>query len=246
MATHLLYKVSAWRQQYMEPGAHHFSDFVFSILQSSILLVRASFEHLFGIHFETNQRVCDFLHSMYQLDIRLGVGQLLKFLLSVLSVNAGVDYHPALPPSYPLAVRNPYLSTWMPGSLVETLPSSVPQFWAGQNLTWSIIGRVDGRAYSLMGVADSGNATIPAQVQKAEYTATHSTFTLSAGEVTFILDFLSPVSPSNYLRQSLPFSKRCMENISFEVNSNRNGRLSDSDRLQPGLPGYPNIFGHWR
>lgn len=207
MAARLLYNASTWRQRYMDAGAHYFSDFIISVLQSSILLVRARFEYLFGIHFEAEQLVSDFLRPMYQVGVRLGVGQLLAFLLSALSVKAGIDYQPALPPSYPLAVRNPYLSTWMPGNQVENLPSSAPQFWAGQNLTWSIIGRVDGKAYSLMGVAGSGNATVPAQVQKAEYTATHSIFTLSAGIVTFTLDFLSPVSPSNYLRQSLPFSK---------------------------------------
>lgn len=207
MAAYLLHEAPAWRQQYMEPGARRFSDLVVSSVQSFVLLVHASFERLFGIHLDSDQLVSTILQPMYQLSARLGVGQCIAFYLSVLSVNAGVDYEPALPPSYPLAVRNPYLSTWIPGSLVESLPTSTPQFWTGQDLTWSIIGRVDGKAYSLMGVANSENTTIPAQVQKAEYTTTHSMFTLNAGPVTFTLDFLSPVSPSNYLRQSLPFSK---------------------------------------
>ena len=43
-------------------------------------------------------------------------------------------------------------------------------------------------------------------LQKAEYTSTHSTFTVAAGAATFILDFLSPVSSQNYKRQSAPFS----------------------------------------
>ncbi|KAJ9315694.1 hypothetical protein DTO271D3_3950 [Paecilomyces variotii] len=206
MAAYLLHEAPAWRQQYMEPGARRFSDLVVSSVQSFVLLVHASFERLFGIHLDSDQLVSTILQPMYQLSARLGVGQCIAFYLSVLSVNAGVDYEPALPPSYPLAVRNPYLSTWIPGSLVESLPTSTPQFWTGQDLTWSIIGRVDGKAYSLMGVANSENTTIPAQVQKAEYTTTHSMFTLNAGPVTFTLDFLSPVSPSNYLRQSLPFS----------------------------------------
>lgn len=40
----------------------------------------------------------------------------------------------------------------------------------------------------------------------AEYTSTHSIFTLRARRSIFTLDFFSPVSPKNYLRQSLPFS----------------------------------------
>lgn len=127
--------------------------------------------------------------------------------LSLFCGNDPVYYHPALPPSYPLAVRNPYLSTWMPSDQVKSLPCSQPQFWAGQNLTWGVIARVDGQAYSLMGVPDPDPRIRPAVIHAAEYTATHTIFTLSAGPVFVKLDFLSPVSPSNYLRQSLPFSK---------------------------------------
>jgi hypothetical protein len=130
------------------------------------------------------------------------------FLLSVaLLADADVIYDPAVPPSYPLAVRNPYLSTWMPGSFVENLPSSQPQFWAGQSLTWGIMARVDGVAYNLFGIPDPEDDTKQATVKSAQYTATHSIFVLQVGQAEIKLDFLSPVSPSNYLRQSLPFSK---------------------------------------
>ncbi|KAK3109586.1 hypothetical protein LTR53_016997, partial [Teratosphaeriaceae sp. CCFEE 6253] len=40
----------------------------------------------------------------------------------------------------------------------------------------------------------------------AAYTSTHTTFTVTAGTATFLLDFLSPVSPGNLVRQSAPFS----------------------------------------
>ncbi|KAL4987649.1 hypothetical protein BDW68DRAFT_160688 [Aspergillus falconensis] len=68
------------------------------------------------------------------------------------------------------------------------------------------MARVDNRTYSLMGIANPGNKIHPAVVRTAEYTATHSVFKLAAGSVSFTLDFFSPISPSNYLRQSLPFS----------------------------------------
>lgn len=96
----------------------------------------------------------------------------------------------------------------MPSDRVERLPYADPQFWAGQELGWSVIVRVNGHAYSLMGVPDLETIGIrPATVHRAEFTATHSLFHLTAGPVSFTLDFFSPVSPSNYERQSLPFSK---------------------------------------
>ncbi|GAB1195206.1 hypothetical protein APSETT444_004461 [Aspergillus pseudonomiae] len=69
------------------------------------------------------------------------------------------------------------------------------------------MARVDGETYSLVNGKNADDDDIfPAIVSSAEYTSTHSIFTLSAGPATFTLDFFSPVSPSNHLRQSLPFS----------------------------------------
>jgi len=130
-------------------------------------------------------------------------------------------FHPIQPPSFPLAVRNPYLSTWIPSRLIRDLPS--PQFWAGQDLAWGILARVDGAAYNIMGAPRPGNGTVSAVIQRAEFTATHTYFTIKAGAAVFTLDFFSPVSPSNYLRQSLPFSKF---NISF-----MRTKLTDNTRL---------------
>jgi len=118
-----------------------------------------------------------------------------------------VTFIPIRPPSFPLAVRTPYLSTWIPSALLEDLASSLPQFWAGQDILWGILARVDGTAYNIMGVPNPVNGTVSATVQKAAFTSTHTFFTVQAGAAVFTLDFFSPVSPSNYLRQSLPFSK---------------------------------------
>lgn len=139
----------------------------------------------------------------------LGLGSLGCSIFSFLCSNnpSQVAHHPARPPSYPLAVRNPYLSTWMPADRVDQLPYAEPQFWAGQELGWSVMVRVDGQAYTLMGMPNLETSSIlPATVRRAEFTSTHSIFVLRAGSVAFTLDFFSPVSPSNYLRQSLPCS----------------------------------------
>ncbi|KAI1615217.1 hypothetical protein EDD37DRAFT_511796 [Exophiala viscosa] len=110
---------------------------------------------------------------------------------------------PILPPSYPLAVRSPYLSAWLPSSHLSSMPTSHAEFWQGAPLGWSVAVRVNGTAYSLFGNPGIGR---PAVLNNAEYTVTHSIFNFSAGLAMVSLDFFSPVSPHNLLRQSLPFS----------------------------------------
>ncbi|KAJ5305585.1 uncharacterized protein N7443_005245 [Penicillium atrosanguineum] len=169
----------------------------------------------------------------FNMQMPLGLGSLWTFF-SGLSHN-GLTHHPSQPPSYPLAVRNPYLSAWMPSDRVHQLPSSEPQFWAGQELGWSVIVRVDGEAYSLMGVPDSESAPIiPATVRRAEFTSTHSLFDLTAGGIAFTLDFFSPVSPSNYLRHSIPFSYLTVHiegahGVEIQVYSDIDGRWTGQD-----------------
>ena len=90
--------------------------------------------------------------------------------------------------------------------MVDFLPTAVPQFWNGQNLNTAIFARVGGTTYSLLGVPTPPQNVRSASVVSAEYTSTHTVFTLTAGPATLRLDFLSPVSPRNYLRQSLPYS----------------------------------------
>lgn len=98
------------------------------------------------------------------------------------------------------------MTAWIPGNDVAALPNRNAQFWAGNKLIWSIIARVDGQAYNLFGVANPPAGTQSGTVTAATYTSTHSIFTVTAGGRQFQLDFFSPVSPKNYLRQSLPFS----------------------------------------
>jgi Domain of unknown function (DUF4965)/Domain of unknown function (DUF5127)/Domain of unknown function (DUF1793) len=119
---------------------------------------------------------------------------------------AATTFEPYQPPSYPLAVRSPYLSAWLPGLNVSNFATSPPQFWEGQNLNLGVMARANGKNYALFSIAEPPNGTTPAAVTDAKFSSTHSVFTLSADSLAFTLDFFSPVSPKNYLRQSLPFS----------------------------------------
>lgn len=68
------------------------------------------------------------------------------------------------------------------------------------------MARIDGKTYSLFGVPRPGNNIKAGSLVSADFSATHSTFTVTADDVKFVLDFFSPVSPHNYARQSMPFS----------------------------------------
>lgn len=68
------------------------------------------------------------------------------------------------------------------------------------------MARVDGTTYSLFGVPRPGDNIKSGTLTSADFSATHSTFTVTAKDVKFVLDFFSPVSPHNYTRQSMPFS----------------------------------------
>lgn len=108
--------------------------------------------------------------------------------------------------SYPLAVRNPYLSAWLPGNVASDAPTAEPQFWDGQTLYWPIFARVDGVTYYLFSEVNGVDNAQAATQTAIEFTSTHTVVTLTAGDATVTVDFFSPVSPSNYLRQSLPYS----------------------------------------
>ncbi|CAE6479297.1 unnamed protein product [Rhizoctonia solani] len=113
---------------------------------------------------------------------------------------------PFNPPAIPLAVRSPYLSAWLQGgNSGGRLNGQWPTFWTGSTLGWAGYIRVDGKAYTFLGAPNVAGATLATQ-KKMQFTATKSTFVLAAGPVDLTVQFLSPVEPTDYLRQSLPFS----------------------------------------
>ncbi|KAK8159186.1 hypothetical protein IWX90DRAFT_488683 [Phyllosticta citrichinensis] len=135
------------------------------------------------------------------------VGQTWLFVLSLfVASTSAATWSPILPPSFPLAVKNPYLSAWLPGNQAANLPSAQPEFWHANALNWSVIARVDGTTYNLFGVPSPEDDTQSATVVSGSFTSTRSTFDLTAGDASISLEFFSPVSPNNLPRQSLPFS----------------------------------------
>ncbi|KAI9711265.1 MAG: hypothetical protein M1820_002252 [Bogoriella megaspora] len=120
--------------------------------------------------------------------------------------NEAASFSPLLPPSFPLAVRNPYLSAWLPQSQTSDIASAKPQFWFGNSLNWSVIAKVDNETYNVFGVSSPAEGTKSGTLVSGNYTSTHTLFEISAGDALLTLDFFSPVSLTDYTRQSLPFS----------------------------------------
>jgi Glutaminase A six helical-hairpin domain/Domain of unknown function (DUF5127)/Domain of unknown function (DUF4964) len=125
---------------------------------------------------------------------------------------------PIRPPAVPLAVRGPYLSTWLPAT---TLPGTWPQFWTGHITAMAGLIRVDGESYMFMGApgiilpVPNGNSGSQSTVQgferafqqtRLEVTATRSRFHLQGGGVGLVAEFFSPVEPGDLRRQSIPMS----------------------------------------
>ncbi len=125
-------------------------------------------------------------------------------------------------PSYPLAVKSPYLSAWLPGDKIPQSATVQAEFWNGNKLNWVVYARVDSILYSLFGAPELGQA-VAANTTGANYTASHTYIYAEAGNANFGLDFFSPIFPggNDYARQSLPYS---MLTVSA---SGKNGQVVD-------------------
>jgi len=107
---------------------------------------------------------------------------------------------PVRPPSVPLVVRSPYLSTWMPA---DSPVGNWPTFWTGANKAITGLLRVDGTPYLFFG-APTGVPNRAQQVQ-LEVTATQTRYVFAAGGVNLYVDFLSPVEADDLRRLSMPY-----------------------------------------
>jgi hypothetical protein len=109
------------------------------------------------------------------------------------------------PPAVPLAVRSPYLSTWLAG---DNLPGTWPTFWTGRITAMTGIATIDGSPFLFMGAPGSPTAfPFPTLRQLSlTVTATKSEFVLTQAGVELTVTFLSPVTPGDLEHQSQPLS----------------------------------------
>ncbi|KAL1881136.1 hypothetical protein VTK73DRAFT_4583 [Phialemonium thermophilum] len=124
------------------------------------------------------------------------------------------------PPVLPLIVRNPYLSTWL-GNARNAPWEDWPMFWTGAHIGFSVMASVPdtGTVYPLLGQAHGSlRGSHPVyNVSYPDYLG--ATFDASTTNLTYsfknpspsddeplklTLSFLSPITPSSTLRQSIP------------------------------------------
>ncbi|KAK7060514.1 hypothetical protein VNI00_001279 [Paramarasmius palmivorus] len=137
------------------------------------------------------------------------------------------DATPFNPPSFPLAVRHPYLSAWLHQGDGTALNGGWPMFWNTRIVGWAGFIKVDGKAYSYLGDAAAGSPFDKAKQKSSLFTSTQSTFVLSAGPVDLTVNFLSPVEPNDLAKQSLPFSYMALSVASTDGNSHSVQLYSD-------------------
>lgn len=118
------------------------------------------------------------------------------------------------PPVLPLVVRNPYLSTWLHAR--EEPWQKWPFFWEGADLGLGVLASLPdsktifpllGRPHDSLKDDESDYKISYPTYDGAKYDAstTNLTYTLADG-VEVILSFLSPVTPTSTLRQTIPAS----------------------------------------
>ncbi|CAD6889053.1 unnamed protein product [Tilletia caries] len=136
-------------------------------------------------------------------------------------------FSPINPPSIPLIVKGPYLNAWLPsGSDPDSTPPNkegnggylagqYPVFWtsgrgADGEFRLGMHGyiRIDKTTYQFMGngFGNLVRAGKNANQLSFEYTATRSIFSFEANGVLFKVTFFTPVTPDDFLRQSIPAS----------------------------------------
>ncbi|WP_377267171.1 glutaminase domain-containing protein [Peterkaempfera sp. SMS 1(5)a] len=114
------------------------------------------------------------------------------------------SFDPIRPPAVPLAVRSPYLSTWMPA---DNLAGTWPSFWTGRTTAMTGLARIDGVPFLFLGAPNIPGQVLRGMVQRSlTVTATRSQYLFEAGGVQLTLTFLSPVEPGDLRRQSMPLS----------------------------------------
>ncbi|TFK92712.1 hypothetical protein K466DRAFT_581623 [Polyporus arcularius HHB13444] len=139
-------------------------------------------------------------------------------LIGILVLSAVADAQRSFFPSaIPLAVRSPHFSLWYQSTAgAQPLLNSWPSFW---NAPTSIIGwtgriRVDEVTYSWMGNDAFWNNT--ADIIDIQITPTRSIFVMQAGPMNVTVTYLSPIEPSDWVNQSIPFSYISVEAQSLD------------------------------
>ncbi|GAA5835711.1 hypothetical protein JCM5353_000163 [Sporobolomyces roseus] len=142
------------------------------------------------------------------------LSSVLGLILSAQAVLAdSVDAADYTPIVVPLAVRSPYLGAYLQGRQDKDLTKMDPRFWTTKPLGWKGLFRVDGKVWNWMGNVTDYPSAINASFV---HTTAESKFVVTDDPPTVSIEanFVSPITPADIFRQSIPFSY-----LHFTVNS---------------------------
>ncbi|KAF8169483.1 hypothetical protein K438DRAFT_1983308 [Mycena galopus ATCC 62051] len=133
------------------------------------------------------------------------------------------------PSAVPLAVRTPTFNCWLATKNGTSPTVTWPRFMNEHILGWAGLIKIDGLTYSWLGNTSVSNA---GKWLETEVTPTRTILTVQAGPVLLNVTFLSPVEPSDWGRQSFPFSYLYLD-----------GKATDGQAHSIQL--YSDITGEW-
>ncbi|KAB2108889.1 putative glutaminase [Alternaria gaisen] len=147
-----------------------------------------------------------------------------------------VDASNLQPPVLPLIVRNPYLSTWLQSAREEPW-NKWPMFWTGSEVGFSVLASVPdskevypllGRPHDSLEHKDKDYTVAYPTYNGATYDASTTNLTYSirapdairsTKDLEITLSFLSPITPTSTLRQTIPAAYLSIHvQGSFDVN----------------------------
>ncbi|KAL5536140.1 hypothetical protein ACEPAF_4245 [Sanghuangporus sanghuang] len=140
-------------------------------------------------------------------------------------------------PALPLAVRSPYLSVWLEqGNNPASLVNSFPDAWDTTDaFGWYSSVVVDDTPYKLLAETNVPEIALANQTA-VEFSATRTSFIFTTGPMQINMSFISPIEPTDLVRQSIPFSYITMSASSIDGNThnvrmfiNTNGELITGD-----------------
>ncbi|KAK2743636.1 hypothetical protein FQN57_004745 [Myotisia sp. PD_48] len=189
-------------------------------------------------------------NGYYRLDKRSADGQpAILFKIPDALHSAITSASRLTPPVLPLIVRNPYLSTWLADARQEPW-AKWPIFWTGQNIGLSLMAQVPstktiypllGRPHDSLGSNHPNNGynvSFPKYLgAKYDASTTNLTYSLlgahSQESLDITVSFLSPITPTSTLRQSIPASYVTVYvtgNLDVSIYMDMNGQWVSGDR----------------
>ncbi|KAF8883854.1 hypothetical protein BD779DRAFT_1443529 [Infundibulicybe gibba] len=107
---------------------------------------------------------------------------------------------PSWPGAVPLAIRSPHFNSWLPAA-GNLSGHAEPIYWNNRALGWLGSIRIDGVPWDWFGNFDSDTFLV-----NITTTPTRTILNILAGPMELEVTFLSPIEPTDLVRQSFPFT----------------------------------------